>query len=131
MRDARSLSSAVAGVVIVSVLALSSGIAGAHDTRFNGKVTIKTNPQFHGQVTSERTACENQRKVLIFREQSGPDGLFTTTRTDDDGLWEYLVSQLTGDFYSKIKRTNVGSGGHKHICKGDRSRSVHVQAPPP
>ncbi len=93
--------------------------------------TIRENPDFHGRVTSSKAACEKDRKVKVYREQSGPDGLLASTRTDDDGRWEYLAGQLTGDFYAKIRRTDVGPQGHDHVCKGDRSNSVSVQAPPP
>ena len=105
--------------------------AGAHDQRFAGKVTIRENPDFHGRVTSSKAVCVSDRKVKIYREQSGPDGLLASTRTDADGRWEYLAGQLTGDFYAKIRRTDVGPQGHDHVCRGDRSKSVSVQAPPP
>lgn len=131
MRYRRSVSAAALGAAIVSVFAFASGIAGAHGVAFDGKVTIKTDPSFHGRVVSEKAACEKQRKVRIYREQSGPDGLLAKTATGDDGRWEYLVTQLTGDFYAKIRRSDIGSAGHEHVCKGDRSNSVHVQAPPP
>lgn len=131
MRYRRSVSAAATGTAIASVLAFASGIAGAHGVDFDGKVTIKTDPSFHGRVISEKAACEKQRKVRIYREQSGPDGLYTKTTTGDDGRWEHLVSQLTGDFYAKIRRSDIGSAGHEHVCQSDRSKSVHVQAPPP
>lgn len=126
-----AFSSVAVNATIIGVLALAPGIAGAHDERFDGKVTIRTNPDFHGRVISEKGACERQRRVQIYREQSGPDGLFDTATTDADGRWERLVSQLTGEFYAKIRRRAVGGPGHDHICKGDRSPSVQVQAPPP
>jgi hypothetical protein len=129
MRYTRVASIALLATAVAVVAA--PGTAGAHDQRFDGKVTIRENPDFHGRVTSSKAACEKDRKVKIYREQSGPDGLLASTRTDDDGRWEYLAGQLTGDFYAKIRRTDVGPQGHDHVCKGDRSKSVSVQAPPP
>ena len=131
MRERGTVSLAVLATAIVGVLAVASGIAGAHSVRFDDRVTIRTNPAFHGRVVSQKPGCERQRRVQVFREETGPDGLFASTRTDNSGRWEMLVSQLTGDFYAKIKRRNIGSGGHEHVCRRDRSKSVHVQAPPP
>lgn len=131
MKNRRSaLVIAMLGVALAS-MALAPGIAGAHDVRFDNKVTIKTDPSFHGRVISQRFACESRRRVSVYREQAGSDGLFASTTTDNSGRWELLVSQLTGDFYARIKRKDVGAAGHNHVCKGDRSPSVHVQAPPP
>lgn len=131
MRYRKGFSATVLGVAIVGVLMFACGLAGAHNVRFDDKVTIRTNPDFHGRVFSRKARCEKQRTVQIYREESGPDGLFASTKTDADGRWERLVSQLTGDFYARITRRDIGSPGHDHVCKGDRSPSVNVQAPPP
>jgi hypothetical protein len=131
MRDRRSIAGIALTLAIAGALTVAPGTAAAHTVRFDGRVTIRTNPDFHGRVISEKPRCERQRRVLIYREESGPDGLFARTRTGSDGRWQRLVTQLTGDFYAKIRRKDIGSGGHDHICRGDRSPSVHVQAPPP
>ncbi len=131
MRNRRSITAAALGVATVTAVLAVHGVAGAHNVRFDDRVTIRTNPDFHGRVISQRAGCERQRTVKIYREEGGPDGLFASTKTDADGRWERLVSQLTGDFYARIRRKDIGSPGHDHICKGDRSPSVHVQAPPP
>jgi len=84
-----------------------------------------------GRGSFRPEGSRDEKSKEIYREESGADGLFASTKTDAEGRWERLVSQLTGDFYVRIRRKDIGSPGHDHICKGDRSPSVHVQAPPP
>ncbi len=118
---------AVLGVAIAGVSALAYGTAAAHSARFNDKVTINTDPDFHGRVVSRWAGCKRGRTVRIYRAETGPDGLFTSTRTGNDGRWQFLSPSLTGDFYARIGARVARSAGHRHVCRGARSRSVHVQ----
>lgn len=127
MRDRTSAFVAVLAVGVVTVLTLSPGTAGAHSVRYASRVTIGTNPVFHGSVISRSAGCERSRAVRIYRVDPGTDGLLTTTRAGSDGRWRFLSPSLNGDFYATIGARVFRSAGHRHVCNRARSTSVRAQ----
>lgn len=119
---------AIAAVATV-VLAASLPAALGHQTRIASKVTLKDDPRFHGRVKSDSPKCERSRKVKVLAKDDGPDDLLATVTTNRRGRWKALFGSETGDFYAKLKPKDAGPAGHAHICKGDRSPSLHALPP--
>jgi hypothetical protein len=47
-------------------------------------------------------------------------------RTDSTGVFNVVAPLRSGTYYVIAKKKNIGSRGHKHICKQDRSPTVEV-----
>jgi hypothetical protein len=87
---------------------------------FDSKVTLAVADPFHGRVISDKPACERARKVKVFDEQKGPDGLYGSTRTDRDGKWSIAASP-NGTFYAVVTREQKGPAGAPFVCRRDVS----------
>jgi hypothetical protein len=113
---------AFAGAAIAAIPALGAIV------KINSKVTISNNaPAFHGRVKSSNTACEQQRKVKLFKQRSGADKLLGKDKTNHHGKWEIVVQPLkSGAYYAKVVRREEGTAGTTFVCRGDRSRTIVI-----
>jgi hypothetical protein len=125
---------------LLATLALGTGIASAHDTGFNSRVTIHwedevTQPggRFEGKVTSSNAGCVAQREVKLLEvigDSTEPDRLVGTLTTDSSGDWGVSVvgGDWDGTYYARVVRKDrrPASAAHDHICRGDRSPDLPV-----
>ena len=113
---------ALAGAAIAAIPALGAIV------KIDSKVTISNNaPAFHGRVKSSNTACEQQRKVKLFKQRSGADKLLGKDKTNHHGKWEIVVQPLkSGAYYAKVVRREEGTAGTTFVCRGDRSRTIVI-----
>jgi hypothetical protein len=123
-RSARTRLVLAAAAAALTLFAVTS-LAGATQTRrWDSFVTLSTTNPFHGHVTSVKHACEVDRKVKIFHVQAGPDGLFGTATTNNNGGYSRPATP-SGNFYAKVKRREEGGAGTIFICRSDRSQTRH------
>jgi hypothetical protein len=110
-------------LVVVAVPALAT-----QTVKINSRITLSDNPPaFHGRVKSSKPACEQQRKVKLFKQRSGPDQLLGNDKSDNHGKWKIVVDPLTpGDYYAKVVRREEGTAGTIFVCRGDRSRVATI-----
>jgi hypothetical protein len=122
-RIAVLVASSLVALVVVAVQALAT-----QTVKINSRVTISSNaPAFHGQVKSNKSACERQRRVKLFKQRSGPDKLLGKDNSNHRGKWKIVVDPLkSGAYYAKLKRRSEGTAGTIFVCRGDRSKVVAV-----
>ena len=111
-------------LALIAILAITAFAAASTVKRFDSKVTLSASDPFHGRVTSDKHACEVQRKVKVFNVRPGPDGLFGTDKTNSHGRWS-IPATPTGKFYARVKRREEGTAGTIFVCRPDRSKTRH------
>jgi hypothetical protein len=98
---------------------IASGSSLAHTEGFDSKVTIRERDggtEYGGRVLSDRAACERNRAIKLYRSNGEFVGNSTT---DEEGRWSFhFVGQR---YYARVSKRVDGSGGHRHICRADRS----------
>ena len=100
------------------------GPAGNAATLAPVTVTIQAQgTDLSGTVTSPRRPCEDDRKVIVFKQVGarggGDDVRFASDTTELDngvGVWSTGNTGTPGKFYAKVKRTDV--------CRADSSPTV-------
>ena len=115
----------LAGLVALAIVALTVAIAGAHDARYESRVTIHnpSPPTFRGRVFSRLHRCEPQRLVKLMRPLPGRDEAVGQAMTDAEGRWHFAFVGTTR-YYARVTRTVIERPGHRHVCGADRSRSI-------
>ena len=103
---------------------LVAGALGANIKRIDSTVTLAKRNAFHGHVGSPNSGCEQARTVKVFKKRNGPDGLYDSTTTDNDGKWS-IPATPTGNFYAKVIRRKEGAAGTIFVCKPDVSPTRH------
>ena len=118
----------MAAIVALTSLSLVA-VANAHTVKHDSTVTIqlKKNGQaddsFAGKVISDRTRCESDRTVKIFRRADvvgEDDVLVGKTTTDADSKYEFVLpgEAAPGTYYAVAKRKILRqSANHLHVCK--------------
>jgi hypothetical protein len=93
---------------------------------------IRNNPPaFHGKVKTDVPACEEDRRVKLFRAQFGkgtaPRELVGRTDSNAKGKW-YVPAQplLDGDYFAKAKQHIVSVDGVLVRCEPDFSSTIRV-----
>jgi hypothetical protein len=104
-----------AAVALVTAPALAGGA-----TSYKSKVTLaQTNP-FHGQVKSDKPACEVSRTVTVYQAKYTGDSIYDSTKTGASNKWS-IPATPNGNFYAKVSRRV----GNKVICKSAVSPTRH------
>jgi hypothetical protein len=117
-------------VALAACAALTMSLTGSASGRVvaSSHVTIKTFlPLYHGKVKSDYPQCAHNRKVKLFRKQSGPDDKIGKDKTNSHGRWHVAFpgDPNNGDkFYAKVGVKNVSSVGTGLSCAGDKSPTV-------
>ena len=111
-------------LAVIATLAITAVAAATTVKRFDSKVTLSASNPFHGRVTSDKHACEVQRKVKVFNVRPGPDGVFGTDKTNNHGSWS-IPATPNGNFYARVKRREEGTAGTTFVCRSDRSKTRH------
>lgn len=123
----RTMTVALALVLLVPLLVATATIARAHNASFDSSVSIDYDrPNFEGTVQSERARCERGRTVSVFKVREGPDRLIGTDETNDNGSYSVRKAGAQGRFYAKVAREVFGGYGHRHVCQGDTSGTIRV-----
>jgi hypothetical protein len=120
-----------AAALTVATCGLVFGTASAHKKGFKTEAFIEAHSTgdalvLMGDTFSPKEKCVRKRLVSIFRKRPGDDKLMGKGRTDGTGVFEIAVAERSGTYYAKVRRKNIGSGSHKHICKGARSPNYQV-----
>ena len=118
----------VVTAALIGVLVLGAALASAASV--GTRVTIhfdKASPArdvFRGQVFSPRHACEENRRVVVFRKHMGPDARIGSDRSEDNGHWSVDVEghAAPGHYYAKALRKDLGAD----FCEVDRSHTITV-----
>lgn len=116
-------------LALLAVVALTALPASAtRIVRISSSVTISERaPAFHGRVKSPNSACEESRKVKLYRLAPGRAVLLGTTHTNRRGKW-VIHTELLGSaaYYARVLKRREGTAGTIYVCRGDRSRTVAV-----
>jgi hypothetical protein len=123
----RTMTVALALVLLVPLLVATATIASAHNASFNSSVSIDYDgTNFEGRVQSERDRCERGRTVSVFKVLDGPDRLIGTDETNDNGFYSVPKAGAQGRFYAQVAQEVFGGYGHRHVCQGDTSGTIRV-----
>jgi hypothetical protein len=121
----------IIALAAVTALALAASAGATRTVRIPSKVSIKNHHglPFIGRVTSPNGACEEGRKVVLYRViEGGPDQALGHDTTNATGNWSVEVSGYAGismsHFYARVKRRSEGTAGTIYVCRGDRSRTI-------
>ena len=118
---------ALLAMVIAMAFVPAASASGKANTRltFDSVFQQPSETLFAGDIFSPRTACKDQRLVLIFRVRDGADRKMGSTRsykgTHQPGYyWVYGRDGLAprGKYYAKVKPTDA--------CQGDRSQTLRL-----
>ena len=77
---------------------------------------------FNGRVTSNRTTCEGNRRVLLKKVRRGADAVVGQDVSDRRGKWQIGSRRPQGRFYANAKRRLVSNGTVE--CRQARSRTI-------
>jgi hypothetical protein len=123
----------IAILLAVTALAVAATAAATRTVRIQSKVSIANHHGLHfvGRVTAPNHACEEQRRVTLFRViENGPDQALGHNVTGGNGSWSVEVSGFAGislsHFYARVKRRSEGTAGTIYVCQGDRSRTIEL-----
>lgn len=123
----------IAVLLALAALALAAGAGATRTVFIASKVSIKNHHGLHfvGRVTSPNHACEEGRRVVLYRViDGGPDQALGHDTTNANGNWGVEVSGFAGismsHFYARVKRRSEGTAGTIYVCKGDRSRTIEL-----
>jgi hypothetical protein len=121
-------------LAIVVLAGLVAAPAAAAKTKTNVEVlaagTSGAEPlYFQGLVNSSKLSCKKERKVTLYRAQSGKDKRLGAERTIpgeslQSGKWVWQIEVPTprvGNYYGAVKKT--GS------CRGDKSKKFKLDDP--
>ncbi len=116
-------------IVILLTLAVGLGTAGAHQFRSESSVSIRYNEdktQFQGRVRAHRPRCERRRSVVVLRVRPRRDAIAGADLTNRNGHYSVEKRNPKGDFFAHVARRVTGRGNHRHICRGDTSKTITV-----
>jgi len=102
--------------LVVAALASSVALA-AGRIEVGSRVTLASSAPFHGDVLSQRDACESNRTVAVYLVRPGADGLFDTTRSNALGEWSISAGMPRGDFYAVARVRSIDKGTTTLVCK--------------
>jgi hypothetical protein len=118
-------------VLLAVVVAVACAPAASAEGKANTRLTFDSVFQqpsealFAGDIFSPRTACKNQRLVLIFRVRDGADQKVGQTRSYKGSAqpgyyWVFSKQGLAprGRYYAKVRPTDV--------CQGDQSQTLRL-----
>jgi hypothetical protein len=128
IRRRRSLALASLALAVAATVFAAASASATRVVRIKSSVTISERaPAFHGRVKSPNRACEESRKVKLYRLGPGPAVFLGTTRTNRRGKW-VIHTELLGSaaYYAKVLPRREGTAGTIYVCRGDRSRTVAV-----
>jgi hypothetical protein len=121
----KKLSAALLAVVITGALVMAS-IAGARAAADTG-VTIKgDNGDFHGKVLSERSRCQVDRKVVVYKQKGRHQKPSTDKKIGSDiseahgdhGDWSVgNTGYKKGKFYAKAKKSPGCATGYSKTIR--------------
>jgi len=100
-------------------------------TTVQTKVSIHTDPTFHGLVwnpgsasTADKRACRIAGRVVsVYRDKPATDELQGRTHTERSGSWALDVDAHHGDYYATVARKVLPSGV---VCERARSFNIAV-----
>jgi hypothetical protein len=114
----------IAGAGLALGLAVPGTAGAAEPTRLT---ITKDLPRFIGQVESTLPRCEQDRRVILYRKEAGPNKRVGADHSEDSGRWVIDVERerfQPGTYYAKAPRVTRGSV----TCQRDRSREVRARS---
>lgn len=63
----------------------------------------------------------------MFQEQSGPDDLLGSDKSNAHGKWKVPVAAGSGAYYAKVKaKAKIDTNGNGVVCHKDHSRTIAI-----
>lgn len=104
-------------VLAVTLLPAALAVGAGNSTKII--VSLKT-PAFHGTLKSSKSACSTGRTVKLYRENSGPDKLLGTDKSNAKTKWSIPIGKrlTSGAYYAKAPA--------KGSCKAAKSKVLTI-----
>jgi hypothetical protein len=119
----KKLSAGIVAALMVGALVMAGTAFAGADTG----VTIKgDNGDFHGKVLSERSSCQVDRKVIVYKQKGKKQdpsvdkkiGSDISEKQGNKGVWDIGNSGFKkGKFYAKAKRSTGCESGFSETIK--------------
>jgi hypothetical protein len=126
MRRALMLTVAAAGLL---ALAATGPAMATRTVHISSEIKLRNHaPAFHGRIVSDNEACEQSRKVKLFKERrNGDRKLLGITSSDLEGKWQVLIDPLSsGAYFAVAQKRKEGTAGTIFVCDRAKSRFVAV-----
>jgi hypothetical protein len=119
----RTAAVSLLGLASAAGLAIGTAATASANPTVASTVTIQAEgTDLFGNVSSTNATCENNRKVIVFKQVGtrggGDDIRFASDTTDSDGDWNTGNTGTEGKFYAKVKKTD--------LCKSDLSPTIRA-----
>jgi hypothetical protein len=119
----RTAAVSLLGLASAAGLAIGTAATASANPTVASTVTIQAEgTDLFGNVSSTNAICENNRKVIVFKQVGtrggGDDIRFASDTTDSDGDWNTGNTGTEGKFYAKVKKTD--------LCKSDLSPTIRA-----
>jgi hypothetical protein len=120
----------LASVAVVALCGSAIAVAKQGQTvEIESAVHLRDNaPAFHGKVTSDNSACAEDRLVKMFKLKSdGSRKLLGTTHSAIDGKWTVPFANLaSAEYFAVATRREEGTAGTIFVCLRAKSNVVAV-----
>jgi hypothetical protein len=131
----RTVAGSVALTAAVALL-LPMGVADAHSFDVTPHVEMSKTPsggtepgqlvELNGDIDS-RALCRQGRTVALIEIRKGADRTIDMDRSNDRGRFAFqLHPQDDLDVYARIRRIEVHTAGHDHVCRLGISNRVSI-----
>jgi hypothetical protein len=115
---------------LAAMLVVGVGLAVAHNKTYDTTTSIKFvgsdyGDKFNGKVKSEKDACQDKRKVTVFRNRD--DEKIGEDTTGEDGKWNVELGTFAeaGKYHAEVKKRTLDKNKkHKHVCGSTESGNV-------
>jgi hypothetical protein len=124
----RALMLTIAASALVALAATVPAMA-TQTVHISSEIKLRNHaPAFHGRIVSDNSACEQGRKVKLFKERrNGGKKLLGITTSDLEGKWAVLVDPLSsGAYFAVAQKREEGTAGTIFVCDRAKSRIVAV-----
>jgi hypothetical protein len=125
----------LAVLAVIAFVALVPGIAAAgalqYPTVFTKfKYAVEDGKaEFKGAIDSSKGGCVPDRKVKLYRKQSGNEKKVGGDRTSNGGKFEIDLGRAppkNGKYYAEVKQAKIGSSGNEKTCLARTSGSIKI-----
>jgi hypothetical protein len=128
----------VAGTAALVAATGLAGLASAHVVKYpTGSLSIDyTNSDegadeqdyFSGRIDANKSACFQNRRVVVIGDVPGVDIEVGSDRTTDTGEWSVFAEDVAaGGYYAEADRKTLKlTVDHRHVCRAVRSNSIQA-----
>jgi hypothetical protein len=136
LRIGRKVWIATAGALALGALG-GLALVQAHTVKYDSAITDFTTStidgvgEFVAQVGAEKPNCVPNRDVRLIRDDGRK--VMKSRKTNQSGVavLRFRNGLKLDTYHLQLKKRNLGSSGHRHICSRDKTESTTYQFPDP